>query len=113
MAGDGGATGTSPTTEEGLLRAEFLAEDELIEINPSVRTSLITLVRGTYGPFEPSMSTIVPLWLALALKKVQRCKLLPPLWFTSKAVEEVVASERREEGVLQPLNFYFWEVRIN
>lgn len=97
-------------TDEALLRAEFLAEDELIEINPSVRTSLITLVRGSYGPFEPSITTIVPLWLALALKKVQRCSLLPPPWLTASSVEQVVASERTNTEELQPLNFYFWEI---
>lgn len=111
MTGSSGAAATPTSkTEEALLRAEFLAEDELIEINPMVRTSLITLVRGTYGPFEPSITTVVPLWLALALKKVQRCKILPPSWLKASAVEDIVARERRDGGELQALHFYFWEV---
>ncbi len=106
-----GGTATSQT-EEALLRAEFIAEDELIEINPMVRTALITLMRGSYGPFEPSITAVVPLWLALALKKVQRCKIIPPNWLKPRLVEELVAEERREEGELQAIPFYFSEVRL-
>lgn len=97
-------------TEEALLRAEFLAEDELIEINPMVRTSLITLMRGSYGPFEPSITTVVPLWLALALKKVQRCKILPPPWLTAPSIEAVIGRERGDKDALEEIHFYFWEV---
>lgn len=100
----------SSKTEEALLRAEFTAEDELIEINPMVRTALITLIRGSYGPFEPSITSVVPLWLALSLKKVHRCKILPPNWLRPGAVEELVADERREEGELQKIPFHFFEV---
>lgn len=46
-------------TELALLRAEFIAEDELVEINPMVRTNIVNLVRASYGPFEPSITTEV------------------------------------------------------
>lgn len=42
-------------------RAEFFAEDELIEINPMVRSGVINLMRGDFGPFEPSITTTVSL----------------------------------------------------
>lgn len=96
--------------EEGLLQCEYLAEDSLISINPMVHTAPITLIRGTYGPFQPSMTAVVPLWLALALKKVQRCNVIPPDWLSVTTVEAVVTSERNDTEELQPLNYYFFEI---
>lgn len=52
----------------------------------------------------------VPLWLALALKKFHRCKILPPRWLTVRTVEEYIAKERDNEGELQPIPFFFSEV---
>ncbi len=97
-------------TEEALLQCEFFAEDTLITINPMVHTSHITLIRGTYGPFQPSMNTVVPLWVALALKKVQRCKVIPPDWLSASVVENVVTAERDDTEQLQTLNYYFFEI---
>lgn len=54
------STATEATEAElAFQRAEFLAEDELIEINPMVKSDVITLVRGEFGPFEPSVTTSV------------------------------------------------------
>lgn len=46
-------------TELSFQRAEFFAEDELIEINPMVRSGVISLIRGDFGPFAPSITTSV------------------------------------------------------
>lgn len=53
------AASEATETELAFQRAEFLAEDELIEINPMVKSDVITLVRGMFGPFEPSITTAV------------------------------------------------------
>lgn len=37
-------------------------------------------VQGEFGPFNPSMPTSVPLWLAVSLKKQHRCHIQPPEW---------------------------------
>jgi GINS complex subunit 2 len=94
-----------------LQKAEFLAEDELIEISPMVKANVISLVCGDYGPFEPSIATSVPLWLALALKKVRRCRILPPRWLHLRAIEQVIQDERENDSQLRPLPRYFSEVR--
>jgi hypothetical protein len=47
---------------------EFLAEDELVEIVPSESHKTLHL-RGTYGPFIAGTVTVVPLWLAVMLKR--------------------------------------------
>jgi GINS complex subunit 2 len=99
------------TGQLALQKAEFLAEDELIEISPMVKANIVSLVCGDFGPFEPSIATCVPLWLALALKKVRRCKILPPRWLRTRAIEQVMQEEREIDSQLQPLPRYFSEVR--
>jgi len=53
------STTEASKAELALQRAEFFAEDELIEINPMVRSGVISLIRGDFGPFEPSITTTV------------------------------------------------------
>jgi GINS complex subunit 2 len=91
-------------------KAEFLAEDELIEISPTVKAGVVRLVCGEFGPFEPSVTTQVPLWLALALKKVRRCKIIPPRWLQLRNVEKITQDERDDDGQLQPLPRFFSEI---
>lgn len=38
------------------------------------------LVQGEFGPFNPSMHTQVPLWLALNLRQRHKCRIEPPQW---------------------------------
>lgn len=44
------------------------------------RHQLCVQTQGTYGPFQAQMETQVPLWLALALYKMKRCRINPPQW---------------------------------
>lgn len=45
--------------EIALQRAEFMAEDELIEISPLARFGVISLICGNFGPFDPQIPTRV------------------------------------------------------
>lgn len=45
--------------DHGFQQAEFLAEDEIVDISPMVRSDIVTLVRGNFGPFEPNITTSV------------------------------------------------------
>ena len=65
---------TGSSTEIALLKAEFFAEDEMIEINPMVRTNAINLVRGTYGPFEPSITALVCMQLLFPHIRARFCR---------------------------------------
>lgn len=99
-------------TQASLSRAEFFAEDYLLEISPMVNSSTVFLVAGHFGPFQPSIATTVPLWLALAMKKLRRCRIIPPRWLSYKELDKVIQSERDFETVLQPLPHYFSQVRL-
>ena len=60
---------------------EFFAEDEKVVIMPNFTGGMINLIAGNFGPFQPQMKVEVPLWLAVALKKRNRCNIQVSLAF--------------------------------
>ncbi|CAN0521576.1 unnamed protein product, partial [Scytosiphon promiscuus] len=67
-AADAGGLGKLTAAE-----LEFIAEDELIEIVPKFKHGPLHLIQGDFGPFVPQARAKVPLWLAISLKKRQKC----------------------------------------
>ncbi|CAG8744440.1 6666_t:CDS:2, partial [Dentiscutata heterogama] len=61
---------------------KFLAEYELITIEPFFNADEFTLSGIRYGPFSPLRKTNVPIWVALKLKSQKLCKIVSPSWFT-------------------------------
>ncbi|KAJ3287837.1 DNA replication protein psf2 [Borealophlyctis nickersoniae] len=59
---------------------DFLAEVEDVTVLPLEPMEPLQLINGTYGPFRPAIKLDVPLWLAVTLKKKQKCKIQPPEW---------------------------------
>lgn len=49
----------SRNVSEAFQKAEFYAEDQLIEISPMVRSGIVSLLCGNFGPFEPSITSTV------------------------------------------------------
>lgn len=41
-----------------------------------------SVLQGEFGPFNPSMHSRVPLWLAVHLKQRQKCRIEPPDWMS-------------------------------
>ncbi|KAG9321570.1 hypothetical protein KVV02_003206 [Mortierella alpina] len=59
------------------LEIEFLAENELIEIAASIDTKQnLELLGGTLPPLKPLQMNKVPLWMAISLKKKQKCNIV-------------------------------------
>lgn len=94
------------------LQAEFLAEEERVTIVPSTMMPLMRCIGGEFGPFLPAIEVEVPLYVALALRKVGRCKVRPPVWMTIPRLREKMEEERRKENaaILTEVPFYFAEV---
>lgn len=59
---------------------EFLGEKLLVTIIPTFNSDSICLISGDVGPFRASIPVRVPIWLAVNLKKQQKCKIRPPDW---------------------------------
>jgi len=90
---------------------EFLAEDELIGIVPTFSLDNLSLISGDYGPFKPSIPIKVPLWLAVTLKKRQKCKIQPPSWIHIDYLTERLEGEKNNQ-FCQDLPFHFKEIAI-
>ena len=41
-----------------------------------------TRFQGDFGPFNPSMRTEVPIWLAVNLRQRHKCRIEPPDWLS-------------------------------
>ncbi|KAF0436087.1 Psf2-domain-containing protein [Gigaspora margarita] len=66
---------------------KFLAEYELITIEPFFRADTFSLSGIEYGPFTPPIKTNVPIWVALTLKSQKLCKIISPSWLTVETRE--------------------------
>ncbi|XP_062501460.1 DNA replication complex GINS protein PSF2-like [Corticium candelabrum] len=73
---------------------EFVAEKCVITILPNFSENRVYMIGGDYGPFNPSLPVDVPLWLAVHLKKRQKCRVRPPDWLAIEPLTE----KKREEG---------------
>ena len=53
---------------------EFLAEGQLITIEPNFRQGKLFLFEGDFGPFHPGQNLDVPLWVGISLKQQRKCR---------------------------------------
>ena len=128
----GGVMDSVPTFTPQQL--EFLASDTLTEIIPTVsfdhasaknvlcllfsflsllkqlKKKKFPLMGGTFGPMEPQVPVSVPLWLAVHLRKRNRCRIRPPAWLAKAPMEALLKVwKEEEEGEGERLPFFcFW-----
>lgn len=74
---------------------EFLGEKEPVSIIPTFNNDVIHLISGDVGPFRASLPVKVPLWMAVNLKKQQKCKIQPPDWMEVEKLEEIKENEKQ------------------
>lgn len=73
---------------------EYVAsESEEVTIVPFLEMDRVRLLSGTYGPFRPPQQTRVPLWLAVTLRKRNRCRIVPPDWLTMERLQSTYDDE--------------------
>jgi len=89
---------------------EFNAECIDIDIVPNFSLRRLQLIEGEYGPFRPSMSMTVPLWVARFLKRRRRCQIVIPDWLKLDKLEELLDEERRDERVFKELPYHYYEI---
>jgi GINS complex subunit 2 len=65
--------------------------------------------QGRFGPFRPLIQSEVPLWLALTLKKRQRCRLIPPAWLDIEKLGAWLEGEKRHPH-FEKLPLHFFEI---
>jgi len=57
---------------------EFVAEETMITILPAFSEKVLHFIDGDYGPFRAQYPSVVPLWLAVELKKFKKCQIRAP-----------------------------------
>lgn len=88
---------------------EFLAEDTLVTIIPSISHPELLFISGTFGPLESGMPCDVPLWLAITLRKRGKCVIKMPEWMSADSLEQLVEHEK-SRPMLGSLPFHFMEI---
>ncbi|EFX05379.1 class 1 alpha-mannosidase [Grosmannia clavigera kw1407] len=79
----------------GITPAEvsFLCEMELVTVVPRQRLDPIHLLGGDTPPLRPPHRAVLPLWLALLLKRQRRASIVAPPWLHPSSLQELVRIE--------------------
>ncbi|ORY98883.1 DNA replication complex GINS protein PSF2 [Syncephalastrum racemosum] len=88
---------------------EFIVGNASIQVIPTRRMPTLTLIQETFGPFRPPFRTDVPLWLALSLKKNNRCTIVPPEWLNVENLKKVLETEEESDEFAE-VPFYYMEM---
>jgi len=85
---------------------EFEAGDVPVIIAPTTKLQSIYLISGTVGPFQPPLKCKVPIWLAVQLKTLNKCNIVPPVWMDLENLTRIL----KDEDPLYPLPFEYMEI---
>eukprot|EP00884_Botryococcus_braunii_P004130 jgi/Botrbrau1/13718/Bobra.250_2s0013.1 len=92
----------------------FYAEDSEVSIVPSFSLpeddGMLRCIAATYGPFDTQARVVVPLWMALALCKMNRCRVEPPEWLGVNELKDVLDQERSSSAAFCELPFHYIEI---
>ncbi len=76
---------------------------------PSIDHPTFRFISGTFGPMQSGMPCELPLWLALDLRKRNKCSIKVPNWLSVAHLETCVAAERNQV-VLGTLHYHYIEI---
>lgn len=81
----------------GLLPAEvaFVCEMEHVTVVPRQRLDSIPLLGGATPQLRPPYRAVLPLWLALLLKRQRRASIIAPPWLHPASLRELVVLETK------------------
>ncbi|ERT03271.1 hypothetical protein HMPREF1624_01577 [Sporothrix schenckii ATCC 58251] len=83
----------------GLLPAEvaFVCEMEHVTVVPRQRLDPIPLLGGATPQLRPPYRAVLPLWLALLLKRQRRASIVAPPWLHPASLRELVVLETKNQ----------------
>ncbi|KAI8639478.1 DNA replication complex GINS protein PSF2 [Parasitella parasitica] len=88
---------------------EFIAGNEKIRIIPKVKFVKMSFIQGKIGPFQPPLSIEVPIWLALLMKKNDKCSIVCPDWLNVEYLKNRQEEEEKNEE-FSKLPFHYMEL---
>ncbi|GMM53163.1 DNA replication protein [Starmerella bacillaris] len=86
----------------------FLAEDELITILPRQNLSRMDFKGWVQPALRALRRSEVPLWLAVILKRQDRCTIIYPNWLDATYLKTVLEAEGRDSASFAALP-YMWQ----
>jgi len=89
---------------------EFVAEETMITILPAFSEKVLHFIDGDYGPFRAQYPSVVPLWLAVELKKFKKCQIRAPEWMDIDALEAQKREEQNDEKFFRPIPYHYIEI---
>ncbi|KAK4512075.1 uncharacterized protein ATC70_013318 [Mucor velutinosus] len=88
---------------------EFIAGNEKIHIIPKAKFAKMNFIQGKIGPFQPPLSIEVPTWLALLMKKNDKCSIVCPDWLNIDYLKMRQEEEEKDEE-FSKLPFHYMEI---
>ncbi|KAJ2701502.1 DNA replication protein psf2 [Coemansia spiralis] len=89
---------------------EYLAQCERVAIVPLHRMERLELITGTVGPFRPPQKVLVPLWLAVTLKRTSRCRIVAPDWLRYEHLRALCREEDQPDSLFTRLPRHYIEI---
>lgn len=93
---------------------DALIQSESAHVDIIMRQPLpqMTLLQGTIGPVAALQRTEVPMWLAILLRRQQRCTVLIPSWLSKDTIKGWISDERRRTDSLTPLPWHWYSIGL-
>ena len=77
---------------------EFICEDCVVSVIPNFSFDPIHLISGSIGPFCAGIPVQdIPIWLAIHLRKQQKCRIVPPEWMDIERLEHIKDEEKKSK----------------
>jgi GINS complex subunit 2 len=67
------------------------------------------LISGEFGPLRPGFPCDLPLWLALTLRRKNKCNIQCPMWMSTEFLNESIEREKKTEE-LGELPYFYVEI---
>lgn len=77
-----------------IAQIEFMSEKTNVGIIPNFSNDALHLISGGIGPFRAGHPVHVPLWVAIHLRKQQKCRIVPPIWMNVDDLTEIKEEEK-------------------
>lgn len=85
----------------------FLAEEELIDILPRYSMNKLELIGTNLGKLRPLQKTEVPLWIAVILKRQNKCSIMIPPWLSVPYLKKKYAEEQKVRNKVTSLPWHW------
>ncbi|CAD8155465.1 unnamed protein product [Paramecium octaurelia] len=100
--------------QQGYINAEMsdfiIQHTTFINIQPNFDLDKLQFISGYFGPFKINQIVEVPLWVAIELKKKNKCRVIPPEWLSIERLQQKLDEETINESELARMEQYYFEI---